>query len=40
MFNLEPLGEVCREGDSSGIRTGYDSMQGSKTTGESGPAEI
>lgn len=40
MSPIEPAGEVCREGDSSGVRFGHDPVQGSETAGESGPAEI
>lgn len=36
----ESAGEVCGEGDSSGIRFGHDSVQGTEAAGKSWAAEV
>lgn len=36
----ESPGEVCRKGDSPGIRSGHDSVQGTEAAGKSWAAEV
>lgn len=40
MLLTESAGEVCREGDSSGVRFGHDSVQGAEAVGKSWAAEV
>ena len=39
-WSTEPSREICWEGDSSGVRSGHDSVQGAEAAWEPGAAEV